>query len=185
MRRLALTLVVTVLAAAACDRGAATSKDAIDFLFVQSADRVVYEDGTLALEGINPAVVFFSDRPNRIAGHLTMPAFLELWEEGADSFAEDPPNAVLSALVDESMTEAVVTLTNPRLEGSALRYDVELLEGALPSAGGVSSLFIDGLVRGGARGAALGAVGGAIAGDAGKGAKIGAGVGAAGGLIRR
>ena len=38
----------------------------------------------------------FSDRPYRIYGHMKMSALLEQWDSGPDSFAEDPPNAVLS-----------------------------------------------------------------------------------------
>jgi hypothetical protein len=63
-----------------------------DLLFVQSAEGVVFEGETLTLKGVSPAVVFFSDRPQRSAGHVDLPGFLKAWNEGTDSFAEDPPN---------------------------------------------------------------------------------------------
>jgi len=40
----------------------------------------------------------------------------------------------------------VVTISNPRLEGQNLTYDVKTLEGDLPKAGGAAALFIDVIV---------------------------------------
>jgi hypothetical protein len=37
----------------------------------------------------------------------------------------------------------VLTLTNPRLEGEELTYNVDVLDGKLPDATGPCSLFID------------------------------------------
>jgi len=37
----------------------------------------------------------------------------------------------------------VVTISNPRLEGQNLTYDVKTLEGDLPKTGGAAALFID------------------------------------------
>ena len=68
-----------------------------DFLFVQKATSVTYADGKLTLAGVNPANVMFSDRPERIAGHMTTARFVPFWSEGSDSFLKDPPNATLSS----------------------------------------------------------------------------------------
>lgn|GEM_PF-2331916 len=40
----------------------------------------------------------------------------------------------------------VVTISNPRLEGQNLTYDVKTLEGDLPKTGGAAALFIDVIV---------------------------------------
>jgi len=68
-----------------------------------------------------------------------------LWKEGASNFSVDPPNAVLSFLDQdgEAPPDAVVLLGEPRLEGSALSYSVEILDGTLPARCGPCSLFID------------------------------------------
>jgi hypothetical protein len=166
---------------------------AMTLLFVQSAKGISYDSvaNTLTLEPVSPVVIFFSDRPYRIAGHVLLPAFLQMWDEGADSFKKDPPNASLSVLDGGQVTSAIIEIANPQLSNDRLTYQVvNVLEGDLSSSGGVSSLFIDGLLqpgglRGGARGAAGGAIIGAIAGDAGKGAAIGAGVGVIGGALRK
>jgi len=114
-----------------------------DFLFVQTARGVVYADGMLALKGINPITVMFSDRPERIAGHMATDRFVPFWGTGKNSFLEDPPNATLSFLEDETLADAVVELQDPVLSGEDLNYRVKLLEGKIPTRAGLASLFID------------------------------------------
>jgi len=114
-----------------------------DFLFVQNAKSIVYADGTLTLKGVNPATVMFSDRPERLATHMATAKFVPFWSEGKDSFLKDPPNATLAFLEDESLTDAVVELREPKLAGDELSYRVKVLEGKIPPTAGVSSLFID------------------------------------------
>ena len=41
----------------------------------------------------------------------------------------------------------MVTLTNPSLDGEALTYNVDVLEGEMPNATGPCSLFIDPIGR--------------------------------------
>jgi hypothetical protein len=170
---------------------AADSPDAkeVTLLFVQSAEGARYREGRLTLDNVSPSTIFFSDRPERVAGHVTTADFLHSWNEGKDSFEKDPPNAVLSVLTKGEVKNVVVTLRNPRLEGDDLLFDVKVLQGEVPAESGVATLFIDGLIAralpGAGRGAALGAVGGAIGGNAGKGAAIGAAVGGLGSIMRQ
>ena len=113
------------------------------FLFVQSAEGVTYADGRLTLTGISPITILFSDRPDRLAGHMATADFVPFWDEGADSFKSDPPNATLSVVEGGTMDNVVMTLRNPRLAGRDLSYEVEVLEGKPPATGGATSLFID------------------------------------------
>jgi hypothetical protein len=114
-----------------------------DFLFVQNARGITYANGKLTLKGVNPATVMFSDRPERIAGHMATARFVPFWGEGSDSFLKDPPNATLSFLEDKGLEDAVVELQDPVLEGESLSYRVKILEGEIPASAGVASLFID------------------------------------------
>lgn len=114
-----------------------------ELLFVQGARSSHLADGVLTLGGVSNATIYFTDRPERLAGHLTTEEFVENWGAGDDSFAADPPNATLSILSGEVPQEIVVTIKNPRLEGDDLIYDVDILEGAAAAEGGASSLFID------------------------------------------
>jgi hypothetical protein len=114
-----------------------------DFLFVQNARSITHKDGLLTLKGVNPVTVMFSDRPERIAGHMATARFVPFWSEGRQSFLLDPPNATLSFLEHKEMEDVVVVLQDPKLEGDDLSYQVRVLEGTLPEKGGAASLFID------------------------------------------
>ena len=70
----------------------------IDALFVQSATAFTSAPGTITLHGLADSTVYFADRPRREVGHMPSHKFVELWESGANTFAVDPPNAVLSFL---------------------------------------------------------------------------------------
>ncbi len=123
--------------------------DEIESMFVQTAHRTVSDGTRLTLEGLTPSTLFFSDRPQRVVGHLGTSDFVGLWAEGENSFAEDPPNAVLAFLEpgDDAPEDAVVVLRDPVMADGSLSYSIEVLEGAVPSATGPVSLFIDPLGR--------------------------------------
>jgi hypothetical protein len=67
-------------------------------MFVQTAQGVASDGKTLTLRGITPSTLYFSDRPQRVVGHMTTAQFVDLWDAGDNSFETDPPNAVLSFL---------------------------------------------------------------------------------------
>ncbi len=114
-----------------------------EFLFVQSARRMRYANGELTLVDVNPVTLLFSDRPERIAGHMQTAAFVPFWREGDNSFEKTPPNADLAVLEGVQDANVVLTLHDPRLEGPDLRYRVDVLQGQLPATAGAVSLFID------------------------------------------
>lgn len=115
----------------------------IDALFVQTAHSMSYDDGVLTLHGLTPTALMFSDRPDRITGHIPSGEFIDSWGQGADSFASNPPNAVLSIFQQDHVQDVVVVLTSPELNGSELTYGVEILDGDMPANGGEAALFID------------------------------------------
>jgi hypothetical protein len=117
----------------------------IEALFAQTAREMTHEGDKVTFHGLSPATLFFSDRPQRVVGHLTTQQFVEEWGKGENSFAEDPPNAVISFLEADDVTpeDAIVVLKDPRLEGSSLTYAVDVLEGSLPQRAESVSVFID------------------------------------------
>ena len=66
---------------------------------------------------------------------------------GDDSFADTPPNAVLSIFTENGINDVVVELTNPALDGDQMSYTVDILDGNMPASGGANSLFIDRIGR--------------------------------------
>jgi hypothetical protein len=97
----------------------------------------------LTLNGVSPVTLFFSDRPERIAGNMKTAAFVPFWSEGSDSFLSDPPNADLSILEDSTLRQVVVVLRDPVLEADSLHYSVQIVDGDMPVLGKEVSLFID------------------------------------------
>lgn len=145
-RRQLMTAAALVAAATPIRTALAQAPKEGDFLFVQNAKSMSYDkaSGKLTLLGISPVTVFFTDRPERIAGNMRTIDFVPFWSEGKDSFAKDNPNANLSVLEkDMPVADIVVTLRNPVLKGENLSYEVAVLEGNLPAKGGPVSLFID------------------------------------------
>ena len=114
-----------------------------DFLFVQNAHGIHYADGKLILKGVSPTTIMFSDRPERIAGHMATARFVPFWSKGKDSFLSNPPNATLSIVSEDKVSDVVVELRDPVLKGDELSYNVRVLEGEMPAKGGPVSLFID------------------------------------------
>jgi len=135
----------------------------VQLMFVQTAESLKADDRTLRLVNVGPQILYFSDRPARVAGHLTMPAYLDEWKAGAgpDNFAMDPPNATLSVYQPgkHENTLTVVKITNPVIDGRDLVYNYKLIEGTMPNTGGATALFIDWIGVGGGVGPGFHGVG--------------------------
>ncbi len=142
---------------------ARAADDKVQLMFVQSAESLKADDKTLRLVNVSPQAIYFSDRPKRVAGHLTMPAYLEEWTAaaGPNNFAKNPPNATLSVYEAGQSTNAlaVVTISQPVVEGKDIVYRYKLIEGKVPTAGGATSLFIDWIGVGGGVGPGFHGVG--------------------------
>ena len=115
-------------------------------MFVQTGTRHHQRRGDiLTLQDVTPATLFFSDRPQRVVGHMTTADFVELWGEGDNSFEADPPNAVLAFVEPgaDAPTDAVIVIKKPTLDNEQLSYSVDVLEGTVPTEAGPVTLFID------------------------------------------
>jgi hypothetical protein len=135
------------------------------FMFVQLASSTVVDEAakTIRLVNLSPQTLYFSDRPDRIAGHLKLDKYMAEWTAaaGADNFSADPPNAALSvyqAGKDDSSV-AIIEITNPRVEGADILYDYKVIKGDGPASGGETALFIDMIGIGGGVGVGFHGVG--------------------------
>jgi len=134
-----------------------TDEQKVQLMFVQTAEDLKADGNTLRLVNVGQQTLYFSDRPVRIAGHLTMPAYMDEWKagEGPDNFSSDPPNATLSVYEPghQENTLTVVKISHPVIDGKDLVYSYKLIEGTMPKAGGATALFIDWIGAGGGVGA--------------------------------
>ena len=71
-----------------CVQSAAESSAAVEaeLLFVQESEGITFEGDTLTLIGVRPQVLFFTDRPQRVAGYLAFDEFLAEVSEGSGTF---------------------------------------------------------------------------------------------------
>ena len=123
------------------------SVDPVSLLFIQSSDGAKLTDSTLTLTGVSSQTIWFTDRPYRESGQMITAEFISKWGSGADSFADDPPNAGFSCEVGGELVNYVVELTDPSLDGDVLSYSVEAVgDDPLPSTlqcDAAADLFID------------------------------------------
>ena len=135
------------------------------FLFVQSAEHIKVDPAksTFRLVKVNQQTVYFTDRPKRLAGHISMADYLKEWtaKAGKDNFGADPPNATLSVYEPgkPENTLVVVKITNPVVDGADLVYTYKILDGTMPAQGGPTALFIDWIGPGGGVGPGFHGVG--------------------------
>jgi hypothetical protein len=129
------------------------------FLSIQGAQsgsvsEVNATTSTLELSNVTDRTILFSDRPDRIVSSVSTTDFVDNWSTGPDSFAVDPPNAVL-VFDDEEHSQhiAVIELFNPEYDSEAntLKYDITAVNATattttsidIPNEFGQSTLVID------------------------------------------
>lgn len=163
--RTAFLLATVMLSMAACATTSTVSSQAPQLMFVQSAEDLKVDPaaGTFRLVNINQQTLYFSDRPQRIAGHLKMADYLKEWtaQAGQNNFGADPPNATLSVYEpgQPDNTVVVVEITDPVVDGANLIYRYKIINGTLPANGGPAALFIDWIGVGGGVGRGFHGVG--------------------------
>jgi hypothetical protein len=145
--------------------GARAEEDRPMLMFVQLASSTVVDDAakTIRLVNLSPQTLYFSDRPDRIAGHVKLDRYLTDWTAaaGADNFAADPPNAALSVYQpgkDDSAV-SIIEISNPRVDGADLLYDYKVIHSDAPVSGGETAIFIDMIGVGGGVGVGFHGVG--------------------------
>ena len=156
-------LLLLALLTALCGLPLAGAAEKVQLMFVQTADDIKADGNTLRLVNVGKQTLYFSDRPARVAGHLTMSAYLDEWkaQAGSNNFASDPPNATLSVYAPGKSENVltVVKISNPVIEGNDLVYSYKLIEGSMPKSGGATALFIDWIGVGGGVGPGFHGVG--------------------------
>ncbi len=140
---LILATVLSAYFATGCCKQKNNDTQSPKFLYVMSAKSGSFDGDTLTLKDV-PLVIYFSDRPNRIAGHVSLNQFVEIWNKGADSFKEDPPNATLSIYDGNGNKDVVIELIGtPTIRNESIIFGIRILLGELPKEIPSSSLFID------------------------------------------
>lgn len=140
---LSCSLPITAMATTGADLHAKVTTDTeqkASFMFVLRADTgvIAKADGgyTLTLKGMDDKVLYFSDRPVRKAGFITMTQFMADWAKGNDSFKANPPNAAIvhAALKtnEKGIAQALpVELSNPVITANGWTFELKDLQGKI------------------------------------------------------
>lgn len=112
------------------------------YVFVISSASGSSSAEMLTLKAV-PVVVYFSDRPHLVAGHLSLSDFIANWKNANGTAADDTPNAVLSILDGENAVEAAIELSDPKLDDNQLTLKIEQKNAQIPASFGPSSVFIE------------------------------------------
>src|SRR5271167_1781142 len=135
-------LFTAAMLSTAASQTAPSASSKTQLMFVQSAEDLKIDPAksTFRLVKVNQQTLYFSDRPERIAGHLKMAAYLDEWAkaEGPDNFSSDPPNAILSVYEPgkDDNTVVVVKISHPVVDGNDLVYSYKVIKGTIPAHGG-------------------------------------------------
>lgn len=94
-----------------------------EFLSIQNAQSgSIFQNNstayTLQLNNVSDEMIMFSDRPDRIVLSVSTDDFIGNWTSGANSFATDPPNAVLILEDDFAQKQGldIVALSGPQYD---------------------------------------------------------------------
>jgi hypothetical protein len=116
----------------------------------------------LTLYGVGQSTIWFTDRPDRNAGHMQTGQLVDNWAVGENNFAANPPNAALDILDGTDEADLlIIELFNPEYDAASgtLSYRVKILTdadggleafntradhaAAIPAQFGHAALFID------------------------------------------
>ena len=137
----------------ASSAGAEDAKPA-EWLFVHTAQTAEMTSPTTLVMPVERDIFAFTDRPNRRHAYLTAEQFAGLWaDDKGDSFKADPPNAVLTWVLGDTVREAEVVITGAAAAsgGKTLVYRVKFVVGADLGPSNFfknASLFIDNISTG-------------------------------------
>lgn len=112
--------------------------------FVQVARAAVLAGGRLRLEGLEPTTVWLANENGERLGHMATGTFLDVWWHPASGLASGALRALLGRADPDVqlLGDAVLRLRAPRINGSGLQYDAEVVNGSLASRVGACVLFL-------------------------------------------
>ena len=149
MKKSLFPLVALLLSLASCSSNAGDKKHPIDdsknsqYLFVLTAESGAIDGSTLMLNGVKN-VIYFSDRPHRIAGQMKLDKFDEMWSKGKNGFQRVPPNAILEIIESGNSLSFSIELASPVTKGDQIIFKIHGADEPEFGDFGPASLFIDG-----------------------------------------
>jgi hypothetical protein len=112
--------------------------------FVQIARAAAMSKNQLTLEDLEPTTVWMADGQRERVGHMATGTFLDLWWCPESGLAASALRAALGRADPDAqlLGDPLLRLRAPRISGSGLRYDVEVLNGSWAGRAAACVLFL-------------------------------------------
>jgi Killing trait len=112
-------------------------------LFIHALSKATLVGDKLVIDRVAPQLVFSLDNSERITGLVTLDYYLELWKNGKEGFKSLPPQAVLSFVDHDVLTNIEMELYSPEIKGDQLSYQFKQRSDECPDVVEQASLCID------------------------------------------
>lgn len=117
--------------------------------FQSSADAVITKTAkntyTLTLHNAGDYVSYFTDRPSRKVGLITLSQFLSLWTDAKikDNFTQNPPNVALNIVSAQGKEQnVVVEVSKPSYANKNVSYQIRTIDDKPLTAGQLKHLVL-------------------------------------------
>ena len=145
MKKLTYLFLALIIVACSTDDNNNVDDTQAEWLYVHTAIEANATNSTTLVIPFTEDIFAFTDRPNREHKYISAYEFVSYWSEDAtNSFLFDPPNAVLTSVSDDAITEVEVVIIGASTDGDNITYTIQnpkLTENATFED---VSLFVDG-----------------------------------------
>ena len=113
-------------------------------ILIQVAGSAVADLHRLTLRDLSPTTIWLLQGAPRKFGHMSTGTFLDLWWHPKSRLGGSslPAHLGLADPELQRLPDPNLLLGSPRISGSGIQYDIELLSGSLPSHTGACVLFL-------------------------------------------
>ena len=171
-----LFLALLILACTTDDNNNVDNSNTLEkeWLYTHTALEATATSSTTIVMPFTEDIFAFTDRPNREYKYISGDEFASYWNDYDDenSFKLDPPNAVLTWVDADGVSEVEVVITDANFDGNNVIYTIENTSITANQSFEEVSLFVDGNGSGNnvylaSNGVTIKACAGAVAGDVG------------------
>jgi len=111
---------------------------------IQVAGSAAADVHRLTLRDLSPTTIWLLQGAPRRIGHMSTGTFLDLWSDPGSRLGGSalPAHIGLADPEVQRLPDPSLLLRSPRISGSGIQYDIELLSGSLPGHTGACVLFL-------------------------------------------
>ena len=122
-----LSLVAFILLIVTCKRDDDVQPQTEQWLYAHTASQGIATSSTTFVMPVTDDIFGFTDRPNRKSKYISGDEFASYWNDYDDvnSFKLDPPNAVLTWVDADGVSEVEVVITDANFDGNNVIYTIE------------------------------------------------------------